>query len=357
MPRAQIDDNGTCIYYEDTGVPHGSVTYPTIVITHGALINSGMSITIFERMLPYASKYGLRIITMNNRGYHGSTPYTEEELAHLASPDVEVQAHGVRRLGQETAQFLAYVCQTLRIPVATGEGAKKEGGLVLVAWSMYGTVAVSILGDPRTMGSDLTATLAPYLRTVVFLDSPSATFGVFPDIGRGTPFGDPTIPNERKSDVFIDWVSAYHTSPPDGVPITAESLHEYYTVLPRTPTLRTLSPEDYQRVIELGDCVRLTGLIVATDEKIHHKYAHCAFSDAGAVLPDVNILYLAAAQAPWASMWGAKVAEELIGEAADQGKKKRKATFLRLKGANHLVQWDEPERLVRLLAESCNDSL
>ena len=118
-------------------------------------------------MLPYASKYGLRMITMDNRDYRGSTPYSDEEVADLTSSDVEVQASAVRRWGREVALFLAYVSKTLDIPPVTGEGAKRTGGLVLATWSLSVMAAFSILGDPRTLGDELAATLAPYLRKVI----------------------------------------------------------------------------------------------------------------------------------------------------------------------------------------------
>lgn len=118
-------------------------------------------------MLTHASKYGLRMITMNCRDYRGSSPYTAEELAELHNPDVEVAASTVRRWGREVALFLAYVCQTLRIPATTGQGVKQDGGLVLVTWSLSGIAAMSILGDPRTVGTDLESTVARYLRKVI----------------------------------------------------------------------------------------------------------------------------------------------------------------------------------------------
>ena len=42
MPLAQIDSKGTSIYYEDSGVPHASSQYTTIVLVNGAVVNSGV---------------------------------------------------------------------------------------------------------------------------------------------------------------------------------------------------------------------------------------------------------------------------------------------------------------------------
>ena len=42
MPLAQIDNKGTSIDYDDSGVPHASSQYTTVVMVHGAIINSGV---------------------------------------------------------------------------------------------------------------------------------------------------------------------------------------------------------------------------------------------------------------------------------------------------------------------------
>lgn len=41
MPLAPIDDKGTNIYYEDSGVASGTTDYVTVVIVHGLIINGG----------------------------------------------------------------------------------------------------------------------------------------------------------------------------------------------------------------------------------------------------------------------------------------------------------------------------
>ena len=41
MPLAPVDENGTVIHYEDTGVPKDSKNYLTVVLMHGILFHSG----------------------------------------------------------------------------------------------------------------------------------------------------------------------------------------------------------------------------------------------------------------------------------------------------------------------------
>ena len=41
MPVAPLDDNGTVVYYEDTGAPEGSRDYLTVVFLHGFIYYGG----------------------------------------------------------------------------------------------------------------------------------------------------------------------------------------------------------------------------------------------------------------------------------------------------------------------------
>lgn len=105
---------------------------------------------------------------MNMRDYRGSTPYSAEEVAHITSPDIEVQTSAVRRFGQEIAKFLLYVCETKGIPQVTMDGEKKSGGLALMTWSLSNIGLLSILGDPDTLGNGkIKFTLARYLRKAI----------------------------------------------------------------------------------------------------------------------------------------------------------------------------------------------
>lgn len=41
MPTAPIDDDGTVLYFEDTGPPENQTSYTTIVLIHGLIFHSG----------------------------------------------------------------------------------------------------------------------------------------------------------------------------------------------------------------------------------------------------------------------------------------------------------------------------
>ena len=157
-------------------------------------------------------------------------------------------------------------------------------------------------------------------------------YGVSPDIGLALPVVDPG----REVDAFIDWTSSYAITVPEGISITAENLLKHYKVLPRIPTLRALSPEDLERTIDSGVYTRSL-LIMGTDLGIRQRHARCALSDADAVLPKVEVLALWCDQTVWITAWGAKIFHELVQEAPEAGKKKRRTSFVRVKDANHFA--------------------
>lgn len=105
---------------------------------------------------------------MNMRDYRGSTPYSPEELAHMTSPDIEVQTSAVRRFGQEIAKFILYVCETKDIPEIAIDGERKSGGVALMTWSLSNIASLAILGDPETLGEGkLKSTMARYYRKAI----------------------------------------------------------------------------------------------------------------------------------------------------------------------------------------------
>lgn len=118
-------------------------------------------------MLPIAATHGLRIFTMNMRDYRDSSPYTDEELDAMSSPDIEVQASVVRGIGQDIANFMAYVCKTKGIPRLVRDGERKTGGVVLMTWSRSNIGLLSILGDPRTLEGETKDILSLYVRKMV----------------------------------------------------------------------------------------------------------------------------------------------------------------------------------------------
>ncbi|GJE91030.1 hypothetical protein PsYK624_071780 [Phanerochaete sordida] len=342
MPTATIDDRGTEIYYIDSGPPPHMLIYTTIVITHGLIVNGAA----YERTLPVAGRYGLRIIAMNNRDYRGSTPYTDEELADFVDLDIEVQAAAVRRWGRETACFLRFVCETLGVPPAR-DGA---GGVALMAEGVGNTSVFAMLGDARTMGAELSAALAPYLRKVLLFDSSSPTYGIYPDTSLTFPIADEDLPIESTADAFVTWSSAFYVPWPSVASITTKALPTHAKPLLVTPSLRRLPMEDVERMTDFSVTTR-SALVMTVAVEVMQRHARCAFMDANAVLPDVEMVAMWCDSAVWVAVWGAKVVDGFMKEQSELGKRKRSIELVKIENSNHFPHLEEPEKLVHLLAK------
>ncbi|EKM50240.1 uncharacterized protein PHACADRAFT_264862 [Phanerochaete carnosa HHB-10118-sp] len=287
---------------------------------------------------------------MNMRDYAGSTPYTSDELAAFASSDIEVQISAVRSLGCELAAFLVYVCQTLGIPARTVRDGKAYGGLAFLTWSMSTMGLLSIFGDSMTLDEAQKAVLQPYLRTAFAYDPPALLYGVDPDVGMLTPLNDPTIPDGDKGAAIGGWVSGYYTAVPDIAHITPENLRARREERP--PALHMMAPDEYERIVEPDNLLRSCAAMLQVPQSVRTSHFRRTFLEADTVLPDVKVVALWCDRSVWMLVWSAKVLHELLQEQSGLGQRKRNASLIKIGNANHVYQWDDPERMVQILREN-----
>ena len=131
-------------------------------------------IAIFRRLLPYANKRNLRLVLLNMRDYPGSSPFTPEEVAGMASKDVQEQAGVIREMGRQIATFLAYFIHKYDIPTPRITRGKKNGGLSLLTWSLSNTMSMSLLGNAHTLPKKTKEVLDQYWHTLVMYGKSSA---------------------------------------------------------------------------------------------------------------------------------------------------------------------------------------
>lgn len=151
--------------FTDTGAVPGSTDYTTVVFIHGFAWHGGTpNIAIrrdteangapgnFQRLIPYAAKHNVRIVSINRRDYPGAEPYTDEERAQLKSAGGSPQGREIL-LGymadraKELHEFLVKFITSEGIPPADGN----KGGIVLVAWSFGGTWLTAWLANLSKM--------------------------------------------------------------------------------------------------------------------------------------------------------------------------------------------------------------
>ncbi|OCH88675.1 hypothetical protein OBBRIDRAFT_779689 [Obba rivulosa] len=207
MPLGPADDKGTLLYYEDTGVPDESPTYLTLFLVHGALFHGA----VFRRMFPFAATHNLRIITVNKRGYVGSTPFTSKELDALRGP-VEQQREAVEALGIQLAHFIAWFIEKEKIPptsrLAEGNGAR-TGGFALVGWSVGNIVTFSLMANADKLPEQTRRLFELYFSAFIVYDMPIRASGDPFEHLIYSPWRDPSLSEESRIKAFGSWISTY----------------------------------------------------------------------------------------------------------------------------------------------------
>ncbi|KAJ7090984.1 hypothetical protein C8R44DRAFT_990589 [Mycena epipterygia] len=188
--------DGIDIRYTDSGAPN-TPDYTTMVILHGTGYNGCASPVMFNavmivpdgfvRLHEHAHKNNLRTIFWNRRDYHGSTKYTDDELADMRAGRKSFQD----RLAIRTAWFFQHLTENDNIPKVTSD--RKAGGIILVGWSSGNSATLALLADPAVLPKPLYETLEPHLRSLVLYDPASVSLGYSgPEIeGTYAPFTDP----------------------------------------------------------------------------------------------------------------------------------------------------------------------
>jgi hypothetical protein len=120
---------------------------------------------IFKRMLPYASSNLVRLVPVNRKDYPGSSPFTPEEIARLASEDIQTREAAVRALAMEFGAFFAWFVQTYQTPpiVSTGTGGR-AGGIIVVSWSLAHATLGPMIAYPDSLLEETGTLLSTHLR-------------------------------------------------------------------------------------------------------------------------------------------------------------------------------------------------
>lgn len=120
-------------------------------------------------MLPFASRYKLRLVIFNQREYPGSSSWNPEDLKRFSSEDFKERFTAVRNIGAELATFMARFIMTHNIPKITQKDGQRHGGAVLLSWSLGCASSFSFLANAATYPEEVRTCLEQYLRTVVLL--------------------------------------------------------------------------------------------------------------------------------------------------------------------------------------------
>ncbi|KAI0337254.1 hypothetical protein BDW22DRAFT_1364336 [Trametopsis cervina] len=363
MPQAPVDDAGAVLFYEDSGAPPNSTEYTTIVLVHGMIFHSGT----FHRLLPHAHTHNLRLVLLNMRDYPNSSPLTPADRAALSS----TPAAALRGLAHQLAAFMAYFVRTYEIPERTGEG-KGRGGIVLSTWSFSNTLHLALLADAHLLPRETNTLLRRYWRRSVLYDPALGNIGAAVPPGVYSPLRDPSLPSPTKRiAAFSLWVSSYFPPvPPSSIPsyTLADLLARQAqgSDNERTPSVERMSEEErkgtasgVEEVIGGVEAMRAVPRTVYEDNTRRALWEPDVDPESDAnengeegrmTFPELSVLVLWFDSSIGDCIWATKLLHDAHA-AASPPPRSREVEFVSVSGCNHLAHWDEPERIVRALAE------
>lgn len=119
-------------------------------------------------MFKYAADHNLRLVTVNNRDYYGSTPFSTSDLEALRSTDLDSQRAVVHARGLEIAAFLLWLIRKENIPRRPLDGqGKRSGGIALLGWSWGNTMTMSFLAQASRLPEEDCSLLNGYMRSFI----------------------------------------------------------------------------------------------------------------------------------------------------------------------------------------------
>ncbi|KAI0092161.1 hypothetical protein BDY19DRAFT_990897 [Irpex rosettiformis] len=371
MPTAIIDDEGTAIYYEDSGIPPESTDYTTLILIHGYVVHARKYISynipsdaseklkrnqaIFRVLFPYAAAHNLRLIAINQREYPGSSPLSEAQLALFHSTDEEDQESVVVDCSRDLAHFVAWVVKHEHTP-APGKTAsgKKTGGIGMWGWSAGCATLFGMLANLHSFDEALRNTLEENVTTLVIYDPPSVVIGVADPPGTYSPATDLKTPPDQLTEAFIIWASTWFEpfSSLDAVNSTSIVTQKKLTD-PSDPrhlsSFERMSQEEKDATLFPDIAIRLGPGLVSWE--ICDKNVRGTVLDTKGVLKNVRLNYFWGANSPWNCAWAAKVVEGLMQEPPVEGQQRREVVIEMLEDMHHFGHHDHPERMMRVIAD------
>ncbi|CCM05546.1 uncharacterized protein FIBRA_07773 [Fibroporia radiculosa] len=353
MPTAPVDQNGTVLYFEDSGAPSSSDDYTTVMILHGAIFHCGT----FRPVFPYASRNNLRIVLINWRDYPESTPYSDAELERMRGP-LDAQAAALAAHGVEFQNFIVWFVKTHQTPpIKANKDGSLSGGVAFAAWSAGNLQCIALLAHADKASTKTRALLDIHLRTLIVYSPNHTAIGAPAHPKLYSPFRDGTLSPAQKEAAFLPWICAYYT----GVDLASDGAASEKAILAREkldikPTHERMTPEELAGILDTREkpqtAVPLEFLNpLAFQDVVRRGLFDCASAGAPQpVWPRVRVRVVWPAMDVDDVLWTA----ELLRRQAEDAKKSanigREVDVVRIDDMNHFGHWDAPEKFVEFLA-------
>ncbi|KAI0700598.1 hypothetical protein BC835DRAFT_396880 [Cytidiella melzeri] len=367
MPTARIDDEGTTLYYEDSGAPQGSSDYTTVILNHGYVAHA----PIFRPMFPHAASHNLRLIAFNQREYPGSSQLSDAQLSLFHSSDEKEQEVVIVDLSRDLARFTAYIISHEKTPAPANTAGKKSGGVCIYSWSggnasLYGMLTylpsfeqsvrkileshvTSIITFGKNQPYDCPET--PVTQPFALKDPPSLFLGLQDPPKTYTPARDLKTPPDQLTTAFLVWASTWFKSYPDLDSVTLSSIvdQERLTDDPNDPrylsSYEAMTQQQKDETLFPGIAARLGPAFVSW--KIYVENLRRAIFDTKGTLKGVPLYHLWGAMSPWNCPWSARRLQDMLDEPVVAGEQRREVHIERLEGIHHFVSFPSLIRIFR----------
>ncbi|KZP26752.1 hypothetical protein FIBSPDRAFT_333820 [Athelia psychrophila] len=344
MPTAPVDNNGTVLFYTDSGPVDGSDDYTTLVIYHGSAFTGHT----FNKLLPLGAKDNIRLVIVNRREYAGSTPYTDENIADLNAG----RAVFMVRLAAEVAHLLIWFLETHDIPKISADG--KKGGFAVMGWSAGAATPLSTLAYPEVVGKEAYAKLELYYRRCILYDPSFLPLGYDRPAEGYHPYTDPDFPTpEALFNNFAVWASGYYEHPD----LASRSIHGLdFSKRGACPSIENMTPEEMSKNFDGAAAARSEGRTSSRMRPtVKIMVQQALFNDklTAEVLPDVTVDHIWCRNSVWYCLYAMIETKRQQNEHVEHGHKIRPIRFIEVSG-NHFVHWDDPAVFWETIVQSIN---
>lgn len=322
----------------------------------------------------HAADYNLRLVTVNNRDYYGSTPLSTSDFEALRSADLDIQRAMVHARGLEIAAFLLWLIRKENLPrrPIVGQG-KRNGGITLLGWSWGNTMTMSFLAQASRLPEEDRSILDVFLRTFTMygetgfsvwhgvhslasiIDSARHGLGVPPEVLEGLR---PTVRMREsgesmgQNNAYQYWLSGYYIHSPDTLDsfssLPLEQFRGGLNVGPMLdppgvyrPSTARMTPTEYAEIIDPSVITRAHPLFHAVAPEIYWDNVEAALWDS-TTWPHLKISIVWCDMSPPETVISAWYLSKRIKE--DWPEEARKVDVVRFRGANHFVSsppWPE----------------
>ncbi|KAH8823827.1 Alpha/Beta hydrolase protein [Flagelloscypha sp. PMI_526] len=326
--------------YIDSGVPSAASDkpYTTVVFLHGFAINA----SLLEPLFPLAQQNNLRIVSVNRRGYNGTTPHSDEELHEEG--------------------FLKKQCGYLVLVLdALIKSNDLGGGFALCGWSRGTIFALGILEVLESLDNDLVSKevkerVGTAMKAFLIWDPVVRTLGIpIPSGCEGYDIeADPTIPKDDLTQLADNWATGYFQHD-ESLPHTFAKLSQRTPLSSPPPSLSIISePEKLHLTKPTAPltieqmCEHDNAIYQVPDDfsQLRQKYLEGGEGWKG----KRYLLY--GSQSTWSVVWVAWWLENQTQAKSENGE----LVLRRMEGGNHMMAWDMPAEFIEHLKWCIRDA-